>query len=535
MKNNLSPWAITLFLLGTIGVVFPYIFADALPGDIGDARFNLYVLEHFYLALTGQVDGFIDAPFFYPLTKTILFSDNHWGDGLIYSYFRFFDATPIDSFAYWFFVGFILNYWSAFYVLRKFELSQLAAAIGAFLFTFGLPVIAQDGHCQLIYRLFVPLAILAFHNYTKSRNFYYLTLTLLMFSLQLLTSVYNGIFLAYFLFFWATIELRIIPLNRIRNFLPQEYCLRKSLPVLALAIITLLVFAFPYFAVKNLYHFGRSLFETSLMMPRIQSYFLGDRSNLWFSDLAIFSQIPTRWEHQMFIGIGALIALFFLFLHKGFIEKNSLTQKFIYTLSLMIFVTLFLEGFSLFYFFALTVPGTSAIRAVSREILVMLFPLSYLVGFTIDKIRGTSFATLSSSAVVFIICFLVVIDPIFANKSIASRKEWEARLDLLQSKFSTPLDKSSIISVSSKTIHYEIDAMLLAQKLGIKTINGYSGNYPNTPKTNGYELLDNCDRAKERIKNIETIMRSTKQNFSLDRSKIVGVGFRKKCDFTTSR
>ena len=42
-------------------------------------------------------------------------------------------------------------------------------------------------------------------------------------------------------------------------------------------------------------------------------------------------------------------------------------------------------------------------------------------------------------------------------------------------------------------------------------------------------------RFKERIKNIETIMRSTKQNFSLDRSKIVGVGFRKKCDFTTSR
>ena len=237
----------------------------------------------------------------------------------------------------------------------------------------------------------------------------------------------------------------------------------------------------------------------------------------------------------MFVGIGALSALLFLFLRKGLIEKNSLTQKFIYTLSLMIFVTLFLKGFSLFYFFARTVPGTSAIRAVSREILVMLFPLSYLVGFTIDKIRGTSFATLSSSAVVFIICFLVVIDPIIANKSISSGKEWEARLDLLQSKFSTPLDKSSIISVSSRTIHHEIDAMLLAQKLGIKTINGYSGNYPNITKTNVYELLDNCDRAKERLKNIETIMRSTKQNFSLDRSKIIGVGFRKKCDFTTSR
>jgi hypothetical protein len=163
----------------------------------------------------------------------------------------------------------------------------------------------------------------------------------------------------------------------------------------------------------------------------------------------------------------------------------------------------------------------------------MLFPLSYLVGFTIDKIRSTSFVTLSSSAVVFIICFLVVIDPIFANKYIASRKEWEARLDLLQSKFSTPLDKSSIISVSSKTIHDEIDAMLLAQKLGIKTINGYSGNYPNTSKTNVYALPDSCDRAKERIKSIETVMHSTKQNFSLDRSKIVGVGFRKKCDFTT--
>ena len=34
-----------------------------IPGDLGDARFNNYILEHGHRYLTGEVSSFWDAPF----------------------------------------------------------------------------------------------------------------------------------------------------------------------------------------------------------------------------------------------------------------------------------------------------------------------------------------------------------------------------------------------------------------------------------------------------------------------------------------
>lgn len=532
MRNNfLTPFII--FFLGIVSVVLIYPINNGLPGDLGDARFNLYVLEHFYLAIIGQVENFVDGGFFYPLTKTMLFSGNHWGTGLIYSYFRLFDASPIESFFYWFLVGFILNYWLSFYVLRKFELSELAAAIGAFLFTFGLPVIAQDGHAQMIYRPFVPLAFLAFFHYAKSRNLYHLSLVALTISLQLLISVYSGLFLLFSLAVWALIEISMVSKNGIKNkikfFLPSEFELKKSLPLFALSLAAFLLFVIPYFEVKNLYHLKRYIVEIAIMIPRIPSYFLADRSHLWFHDFDLFSSIEARWEHQMFIGIGAFLALIFLYFRKGLIEKKSLAHKFSLLLLVMIIATLSIAGFSLYYLL-MPIPGVSSVRSVSREILVMLFPIAYLVGFSIDKIRRTDFKNLSSTALVSLICALILIDPILADKSISPIKDWKEREELAELKIKS-FDESSIIVIKAADIHDEIDMMLLAQKLGVRTLNGYSGIFP---KQHWY-LIDSCDKAKARLEDIEEVMRETNQNYQINRSKIVAIGFDEKCDFTTSR
>jgi|GEM_PF-4166814 hypothetical protein len=51
----LTTFPALIFLVGIIGVVFlPCIKGGALAGDIGDARFNQYVLEHFYRVISGK-------------------------------------------------------------------------------------------------------------------------------------------------------------------------------------------------------------------------------------------------------------------------------------------------------------------------------------------------------------------------------------------------------------------------------------------------------------------------------------------------
>jgi len=159
-----------IFLIGLIGVVFPCIKGATLPGDIGDARLNQYILEHFYHVIIGKEVSFVNAPFFYPWVKTISFSDTHWGTAFIYASLRLAGLTSEKAFAGWFLIGFVLNYWAAYFVNSKLGLRQLGAAVGAFLLAFSLPVIAQYGHPQLIYRMYVPLAFFVLYKYFGSKD-----------------------------------------------------------------------------------------------------------------------------------------------------------------------------------------------------------------------------------------------------------------------------------------------------------------------------------------------------------------------------
>src|SRR5688500_12187176 len=50
-----------------------------IPGGLGDPRLNMWVLEHGYQWLTGKVDSFWHAPFFFPAPDTLTYSVNHIG------------------------------------------------------------------------------------------------------------------------------------------------------------------------------------------------------------------------------------------------------------------------------------------------------------------------------------------------------------------------------------------------------------------------------------------------------------------------
>ncbi len=521
------PYVFLIFLLGIFGIVFPYIRNGNLPGDIGDARINLYLLEHFFLALTNQVESFTDTSFFYPMPKTALLTDNYWGTGLIYSYFRSGKMTPTGSFAGWFLVGFVVNYWSAFFVYRKLELTKIAAAIGAFLFTFSLPVISQEGHAQLLYRPYVPLAVLAFVYYFRSKDLRYAALTLLALALQFLTCGYNGMFLFYFLTALFFVEFVSIPQNKIKNLLPTKFFLLTTLPIFCTACGLLLLYAIPYFEVKNIYSFERYWSNIEQMLPRIHSYFLADNSYLWFSKNAeIFSQIPMRNEHQMFIGVGAMLALLVLFLRKDFLKQNQLALNFGHATAIIIAVTLVIGSASL-YIFLSPLPGISSIRAVSRVIFILLFPIGYLVGLSIAKIGTIKSEIFSSPAIIFIICALIIADPILAKKLITSKDEWQKRSEVLANKISQKIDKSNILVVASNSdcSIENFDAMMLSQELGIKTINGCSSFYPGE-----FYALNSCLEVEKRIAFGEKFMSKLDgKNFQIDRKKLVYVGFKENC------
>jgi hypothetical protein len=144
----------TLFPLRVVGPDFAH-----LPGDVVDNRLNNYVLEHGYRYLTGRVPEFWHAPFCYPARWMTARSDAHLGNLPAYAMFRAVGAGPERAFQIWWLSTFGLNFASAVWAARRLGVGWVGAAVGGYVFAFGLPVAASLPHAQLAPRYFVPPAV----------------------------------------------------------------------------------------------------------------------------------------------------------------------------------------------------------------------------------------------------------------------------------------------------------------------------------------------------------------------------------------
>ena len=72
--------ALLALAFGLLGIALPQSdFFRAIPGDLGDARFNGLILEHVFRWL-GGIDASLWSPgFFFPFPGALTFSDNHFG------------------------------------------------------------------------------------------------------------------------------------------------------------------------------------------------------------------------------------------------------------------------------------------------------------------------------------------------------------------------------------------------------------------------------------------------------------------------
>ena len=118
IKQSLS----NLFLCALFGVIgffgssmIAVDWFNAVPGDLGDARFNSVVLEHLYGWVQGRWANLWSPIFFYPFEHVLAFSDNHFGSVAPYIFFRSIGLSREQGFIAWYLFGIVLNYFSCFY------------------------------------------------------------------------------------------------------------------------------------------------------------------------------------------------------------------------------------------------------------------------------------------------------------------------------------------------------------------------------------------------------------------------------------
>lgn len=497
----------------------------ATPGDLIDARFNSVILEHLYIwlkrGLSGNWADIWSPTFFYPYQNVLAFSDNHFGTAFSYIFLRSIGLSREISYSGWYVIGFCLNFACSYLVFRRFQFSMFASSAAAFVFTFTLPVIAQDGHGQFSYRFAIPLAFLALWNFTLERNLRSLSWLAFWTSLQFLCSIYMGVFLSIFLTICSLPMYLLTKRSGVRKIADeQETHFNKSsvvyLGLLIVSILASLAVAMKYQAVSKLYGFTPDTLEISQMIPRLESYLIADRSELsGFIGKALAENLaksPYRNEHQLFLGVGVIIflALGTIFSWARKVGQNSHPNQMqiqVGKIACIVLITLFLGtlmyGVGSIWMSLTIIPGLNAIRAVTRIILVMIFPVSIMVAIACEKLYCSPVFSINSQKIILVIgtAILICSESVFFQNSKTPIEAWSQRNLILENGLETPLKKDSVLFVvkDEKKPGYElpeVDAMIFAQDRGISTINGYSGKFP---PGNDHNPIERCISAQERL------------------------------------
>ena len=249
LLNKLQCWPYLLglvlglyfMILNVTGIDFCY-----LPGDLGDGRFNTYILEHAHQYFSGNLDSFWSAPFMHPEKEIITFSDNLLGTAPLYSIFRVFGADIFTAFQLWFVLIAILNYSTGYLFLNWLLKNRYAAVLGAFVFAFSLALQSQIAHAQTFPRFFIPLAIwmsLLFMQELKPKFFF---LTLFFTVMQFYSGIYLGFMLTIPLIFLFLIIL-IKKRKELFQHLKQWKWILKILVAISINALLLQVLMTPYY------------------------------------------------------------------------------------------------------------------------------------------------------------------------------------------------------------------------------------------------------------------------------------------------
>lgn len=476
-RHALESTAVGLGALVLLAAFWQAFFAGRLPGDLGDARFNQVVLEHGFHWLSGRADSFWNASFFYPAVNIIAYSDSHIGTLPIFALLRWAGLEVDSAFLWWFHICCAASFASCHFVLRRLDLSAPAAMCGAFVFAFSMPVWAQINHVQLMPRFFIPfgfLFLLRLFERREGRYWYGLLAAVV-------AQLYCGVYMGYFLVFCLAATALPLLIRRLGADGPRAVLPRRPvthLVLTALLLTTLLPLAIPHAGVAS--ELGlRSWEEIATMLPRAISYVHAPDSLTWGAILAPGRRLPMRHEHVLFMGVLPLLALAAMILRDG--DRVASRDRILLSgLLLAGLLTLYWGGHSP-YRLVTMLPGTGSVRAVTRVVLVLLFPVAYALARATDiglqRVQGPA---AKRWAVGLIVLFCCAADQRMRLATYPAELSRDCVAQIRTAMANSGGDVFWVYSNDPDEPLYvtRTSAMLAAQELGVRLINGYTSNIP---------------------------------------------------------
>jgi hypothetical protein len=500
-------FALVVGILGTAAWHRPLLVSgfDRIPGDRGDARANVYLVEHWYQVFRGHAEA-LSPSMFYPVKGTIGYAETMFVHAVPYSGLRLAGMDMFSALAVPLVLFNFLNYAACFFLLRRVLcLSVVASVAGAMFFAFNSPRFNHAGHYGYQASFFLPLVIAYVvrfvqrrANLTQRQAFGFLAIAALSLALQFVVSPYQGWFFA----FWSFLFLLIVFLVRSTRGVAVEI-VRRFWPAIAGGALVLMIGLFPLILVYMPVAVSvgpRPYRLVDELTPDVWSLFrMGDRNYIWGSLSAAISRAHPLFSTELNVGIGlvpSLVLLALLLWALGTIVKESRATESVQAAS---FAALILAT-ALFYAIAMKyvggsspwtlvyrfVPGADGLRAIARHVLVLALPMSIAFAVVLHRAlqtisaRPTALARRALTAALLATAAFGIVEQFGRSPGFSAREEL-SRLDRLAA--SLPSQCAVFYTAAAPVrapVKYEeqIDAMLVSVMRDVPTVNGYSGHVP---------------------------------------------------------
>lgn len=507
-----------------------------MPGDLGDPRFNNYILEHGHKYITGKIDKYWDAPFMYPYSNVIALSDNLLGTLPIYSAFRLLGMDRETAFQFWFLSLFILNFICCFWALKKWSNNIILSATGSYIYAFSIFIIGQIGHAQVFSRFIIPLVFYWCWKLLTEKQIKYFIYSCLGIVYQFYCGIYLGFLLIYVLIFMI---IAYFIVYRDWTFFFQFKKIRRLgyyLITIVGSALLLVPLMLPYIEISKIT--GTRHFEEAITyVPRLRSYFFASPSPIIWNFLYKYSaySFPNWWNHFLFPGalpwIGIITIPAVLLSRK--IESSK--KKFIIFLFLGFFLSfifcLNINGFTLFrIIYAL--PGFSSMRSIDR---VINTEIIYFILIFVFVFKELSTSNNRIKWIVMAFPVLIIIDNLMNPQEFRRYYKHDSQLKIeevrmeIKNQFDSRFAAIAFMPVNladtnaderfKKSVENNLTVMLAAQELNIPCVNAYSGFNPGNYVDFFYDPYDKtldkwCEFSKADITKIDKINNINKKEKS---------------------
>ena len=315
-------WQDTLYLLALVGLVIAMVLlytpdlTGEVPGEWWDPLLNIWTLSWDTNTLLHHPTLLWQGQLLYPNSLTLSYSENLLGEAIFFAPVFLISNNPVLAYNVTFYLAFLLCGVNMYLAARYYTGKPLAAFVAALVYAFAPYRLAQIDHIHIVAGEWIPLAFLFLDLSLQRSRWHHWSLFVLFYLLQLLSSIYYGIFLSYTLLAYVLIRyswpfVKQLRQNRwvyIRQLLAQSV---KPLALFFAASLILFILMRPYLASLRS-GLARSTFEAVEYSAFVRDFtFTAIFNRLYGISSYNGTIILPDGEHFLFLGwtIMALTAL----------------------------------------------------------------------------------------------------------------------------------------------------------------------------------------------------------------------------------